>query len=128
MQSIEKFYCIYLAVQDEVRRTPQNRRSTPEDIIEGAEVKYSKHILVFRSVCTNFAAMSRKTRHDILVKRNSMQSESPPRYVASYTNSIESVPNHRCGLSHIELVACGEPRLRMTKVCAFLVPFVKEAN
>ena len=66
-----------------------------------------------------FAPMSRKIRHDILVKRNSMLSESPPRNKRVIVNLIESVPMLRRGLSHIRFTACGEPRQRMTKVCAF---------
>ena len=75
---------------------------------------------VLKSFST-FAVMRRKSRQDILVKRNSMLSESPPRNELSYINSVESVPIHRRGLSHIEFMACGEPRERMTEVCAFFI-------
>ena len=78
-------------------------------------------LLFFRSPFPTFAPMSRKACQDILVKRNSMLSESPPRNELSYINSVESVPIHRRGLSHIEFMACGEPRERMTEVCAFLL-------
>ena len=61
---------------------------------------------------------------DILVKRNSMLSESPPRNVKSYINPVESVPMLRRELSHIGFMACGEPRERMTEVCAFLYLYV----
>ena len=75
---------------------------------------------IFESFYT-FAPMSRKIRQDILVKRNSMLSESPPRNELSYMNLVESVPMFRRGLSHIRFTACGEPRQRMTKVCAFFI-------
>lgn len=78
-------------------------------------------MLFFRSPFPTFAPMSRKACQDILVKRNSMLSESPPRNELSYINSVESVPIHRRGLSHIEFMACGEPRERMTEVCAFFI-------
>lgn len=73
---------------------------------------------IFESFYT-FAPMSRKIRQDILVKRNSMLSESPPRNKRVIVNIIESVPMFRRGLSHIIFTACGEPRERMAKSALF---------
>lgn len=77
---------------------------------------------IFESFYT-FAPMSRKIRQDILVKRNSMLSESPPRNELSYMNLVESVPMLRRGLSHIRFMACGEPRERMAKSALFICSF-----
>ncbi len=50
-----------------------------------------------------------------------MLSESPPRNKRVIVNIIESVPKLRRELSHIIFTACGEPRQRMTEVCAFFL-------
>ena len=105
MRSIEKFYYFYLALQDEVR----------------LRLRKTQNIFwYFARFALTLSPMSQKTLQDILVKRNSMLSESPPRNKRVIVNLIESVPMLRRGLSHIRFTACGEPRQRMTKVCAFL--------
>ena len=55
-------------------------------------IVFIRRNLLFRATCTIFVAICRKTCQDILVKRNSMLSESPPRNKQSYMNIIEGVP------------------------------------